>query len=159
MLQPQYRPLIYTALALPRPAPLYLACPGPGPSSPAPPCPPPPWPALALALAHPPLPPPAPPGLQISGDIQRFGYFESCTHVGVVRQQGGVMRVNCIDCLDRTNVMQGVLARQVCVRGICVGGTGRQVCVRGMCGGTLQYGVCRSFVVGHSRTDMFSGNV
>ncbi len=31
--------------------------------------------------------------------------------------QQGVMRINCIDCLDRTNVVQGVVARKVGARG------------------------------------------
>jgi hypothetical protein len=31
----------------------------------------------------------------------------------VIGAQKGVMRVNCIDCLDRTNVVQGVIARKV----------------------------------------------
>lgn len=30
---------------------------------------------------------------------------------GLVRRQNGVMRTNCIDCLDRTNVVQSMLAR------------------------------------------------
>ena len=30
---------------------------------------------------------------------------------GISARQQGVFRVNCIDCLDRTNVVQGVLAR------------------------------------------------
>ncbi len=34
----------------------------------------------------------------------------------VVSRQSGVIRTNCIDCLDRTNVVQGVLARKV---GLC----------------------------------------
>lgn len=30
---------------------------------------------------------------------------------GLSVRQEGIFRVNCIDCLDRTNVVQGVLAR------------------------------------------------
>jgi len=29
-----------------------------------------------------------------------------------VRQQKGVFRVNCMDCLDRTNVVEGLLAKR-----------------------------------------------
>lgn len=36
----------------------------------------------------------------------------------VKRTQSGVFRINCIDCLDRTNVVQGVLARKVCGQGV-----------------------------------------
>jgi hypothetical protein len=30
----------------------------------------------------------------------------------VSKRQGGVHRTNCIDCLDRTNVVQGLLGRK-----------------------------------------------
>jgi hypothetical protein len=32
---------------------------------------------------------------------------------GVIWEQQGVFRVNCMDCLDRTNVVQAALARYV----------------------------------------------
>ena len=35
---------------------------------------------------------------------------------GVVCRQEGVFRVNCIDCLDRTNVVQTAIARHVLER-------------------------------------------
>ena len=31
----------------------------------------------------------------------------------VLKEQNGVMRTNCMDCLDRTNVVQGVFSRQI----------------------------------------------
>jgi hypothetical protein len=44
---------------------------------------------------------------------------------GMACKQRGVMRVNCIDCLDRTNVLQGVLGRKASLCACCV-----CVCVR-----------------------------
>jgi len=32
---------------------------------------------------------------------------------GVICQQDGIFRVNCMDCLDRTNVVQAAIARAV----------------------------------------------
>jgi len=49
---------------------------------------------------------------QIEGDLRSWSYFQSSGGGGVTRRQGGVVRTNCIDCLDRTNVLQGVLARK-----------------------------------------------
>ena len=54
---------------------------------------------------------------QILGDFVKQGFFlqgpslapSSPAHV---KRQQGVVRTNCIDCLDRTNVLQGVLARK-----------------------------------------------
>merc|ERR1719348_2371927 len=40
------------------------------------------------------------------------GYFWLDSH-GKVCSQGGVFRVNCVDCLDRTNVVQTAMARAV----------------------------------------------
>ena len=49
---------------------------------------------------------------QLQDDWERFGYyFQPADGVPAV-QQAGVMRVNCIDCLDRTNVVQGLLGRK-----------------------------------------------
>lgn len=44
------------------------------------------------------------------------GYFLHNSS-GVARKQQGVMRTNCIDCLDRTNVVQGMFARKVGAEG------------------------------------------
>ena len=47
---------------------------------------------------------------QLERDWQRMGYFYE---EGQARdRQSGVVRTNCIDCLDRTNVVQGVLGRK-----------------------------------------------
>jgi hypothetical protein len=39
-------------------------------------------------------------------------YFWSCQGE-VMREQTGTFRINCIDCLDRTNVVESALARHV----------------------------------------------
>ncbi|VDP06004.1 unnamed protein product [Soboliphyme baturini] len=50
----------------------------------------------------------------VKDDINRFGYFVSKKNdPGYCKQQEGVFRTNCIDCLDRTNVVQSLLAKYV----------------------------------------------
>ena len=49
---------------------------------------------------------------QLKNDWERFGYFYQPADGAPAVQQVGVMRVNCIDCLDRTNVVQGLLGRK-----------------------------------------------
>ncbi|GLC45996.1 hypothetical protein PLESTM_001812500 [Pleodorina starrii] len=48
---------------------------------------------------------------KIRDDFNRYGFFLRRNGL-VERRQVGVMRTNCIDCLDRTNVVQGVLGRK-----------------------------------------------
>lgn len=55
--------------------------------------------------------------------IEEFGWCELQLKPGdyfdkakVVKKQSGVFRTNCMDCLDRTNVVQSVLARNVLLR-------------------------------------------
>lgn len=49
----------------------------------------------------------------IQRDLDEQGYFLlSLASWKVVRKQSGVIRTNCIDCLDRTNVVQGVVAQR-----------------------------------------------
>ncbi|PVD21279.1 hypothetical protein C0Q70_19450 [Pomacea canaliculata] len=50
---------------------------------------------------------------RLEGDIKRFGYFHQNRDGFVVSQQCGVFRTNCMDCLDRTNVVQGLIGREV----------------------------------------------
>lgn len=46
-------------------------------------------------------------------ELEEFGYFEGDLSDGkILRQQEGIVRTNCMDCLDRTNVVQSVLARR-----------------------------------------------
>ncbi|KAG2490107.1 hypothetical protein HYH03_011413 [Edaphochlamys debaryana] len=48
---------------------------------------------------------------KVKADFDRQGFFLR-KGGAVVQRQSGVMRTNCIDCLDRTNVVQGVLGRK-----------------------------------------------
>lgn len=60
---------------------------------------------------------------QIEGDLDSHGYFrgaldrssgsETLAFSRVYQKQLGVVRTNCIDCLDRTNVVQSSIARNV----------------------------------------------
>ena len=46
-------------------------------------------------------------------ELNSFGYFEGELSNGkIVKKQTGIIRTNCMDCLDRTNVVQSVLARR-----------------------------------------------
>lgn len=45
-------------------------------------------------------------------DFNRQGFFQSGSLPGDKQRQHGTVRVNCIDCLDRTNVVQGLLGRK-----------------------------------------------
>ncbi|KAF8683796.1 hypothetical protein HU200_044730 [Digitaria exilis] len=49
---------------------------------------------------------------QIEGAIQKQGYFLMNSKGEILLEQSGVVRSNCIDCLDRTNVTQSFLARK-----------------------------------------------
>ncbi|KAI9598348.1 SacI homology domain-containing protein [Syncephalis fuscata] len=56
----------------------------------------------------------------IKDDVEKQGYFEQTLNtdgsVNVTRKQSSVVRTNCMDCLDRTNVVQSAVARDVLVR-------------------------------------------
>ncbi|XP_022893525.1 phosphoinositide phosphatase SAC8 isoform X2 [Olea europaea var. sylvestris] len=49
---------------------------------------------------------------QISEDFEKQGYFLVDPEGKIVAEQGGIIRSNCIDCLDRTNVTQSFLAKK-----------------------------------------------
>ncbi|KAL5742523.1 hypothetical protein ACOSP7_029255 [Xanthoceras sorbifolium] len=49
---------------------------------------------------------------QISEEFEKQGYFLIDTEGNILQQQEGVIRSNCIDCLDRTNVTQNYLAQK-----------------------------------------------
>ncbi|XP_046849914.1 phosphatidylinositide phosphatase SAC2-like [Xenia sp. Carnegie-2017] len=51
----------------------------------------------------------------ITGDMK----FSWVDNRGVIWEQLGVFRVNCMDCLDRTNVVQAALARSVLIAQLC----------------------------------------
>lgn len=47
---------------------------------------------------------------KISNDQDRFNYFLLDKNKQMISIQEGVFRTNCIDCLDRTNVVQSMIA-------------------------------------------------
>ncbi|PIK62767.1 putative phosphatidylinositide phosphatase SAC1-B-like [Apostichopus japonicus] len=49
---------------------------------------------------------------RVSGDQEEFGYFMMEDDNTLTRHQTGMFRTNCMDCLDRTNVVQSMLARR-----------------------------------------------
>lgn len=50
---------------------------------------------------------------RLANDQDSFGYFCVNKTGTVVSTQDGIFRTNCIDCLDRTNVVQSLLAKRV----------------------------------------------
>ncbi|PWA54372.1 hypothetical protein CTI12_AA436040 [Artemisia annua] len=48
---------------------------------------------------------------EIADDFDKHGYFLQTSEGELIAEQKGVIRSNCIDCLDRTNVTQSYLAR------------------------------------------------
>ncbi len=50
---------------------------------------------------------------RLANDQDSFGFFCVNKSGKVVNSQTGVFRTNCIDCLDRTNVVQGLLAKRI----------------------------------------------
>ena len=50
---------------------------------------------------------------RLANDMDSFGYFYSTKNGNILAMQRGIFRVNCIDCLDRTNVVQGLLAKRM----------------------------------------------
>lgn len=52
----------------------------------------------------------------IEVDLKEQGYclasIQSSSGLKLISKQQGVVRTNCIDCLDRTNVVQGVIAQR-----------------------------------------------
>lgn len=49
-----------------------------------------------------------------------FFYLERVDQAGVICKQEGIFRVNCMDCLDRTNVVQAAIARVVMEQQACI---------------------------------------
>lgn len=49
---------------------------------------------------------------RLSHEQDEFGYFLLLRDGTLASQQSGAFRTNCIDCLDRTNVVQSMLARR-----------------------------------------------
>ena len=68
---------------------------------------------------------------QIEETVREFGWCEARVSAGedidravVVKRQTGVFRTNCMDCLDRTNVVQSVLGRNILIRQLASIGKG-----------------------------------
>lgn len=49
---------------------------------------------------------------RLDQELADFGTFHMADGKNVVSRQSGIFRTNCIDCLDRTNVVQSLLARE-----------------------------------------------
>lgn len=49
---------------------------------------------------------------KVAEDLKRQGYFLRNPAGEIIEEQKGIVRVNCIDCLDRTNVTQSFLAQK-----------------------------------------------
>ncbi|XP_072959396.1 phosphoinositide phosphatase SAC8 [Typha angustifolia] len=49
---------------------------------------------------------------EIKESVKKQGYFLVNTEGEILLEQSGIVRANCIDCLDRTNVTQSLLARR-----------------------------------------------
>jgi len=49
---------------------------------------------------------------RLAGDIQNAGYFQVKNNA-IVSRQSGAIRTNCIDSLDRTNVVQNLIAKKI----------------------------------------------
>lgn len=49
---------------------------------------------------------------RLQQELTDFGVFHLAEGKNVVTRQTGIFRTNCIDCLDRTNVVQSLLARE-----------------------------------------------
>jgi hypothetical protein len=49
---------------------------------------------------------------RLAHEQDEFGQFILARDGALIGQQEGVFRTNCIDCLDRTNVVQSMLARR-----------------------------------------------
>src|SRR5204862_7895122 len=48
----------------------------------------------------------------LSASEEEFAYYlEDCDTKTIVLEQAGVFRTNCLDCLDRTNVIQGIVSQ------------------------------------------------
>ena len=50
---------------------------------------------------------------RLANDQDAFGYFSASKYGNPLSYQRGIFRINCIDCLDRTNVVQGLLAKRI----------------------------------------------
>lgn len=49
---------------------------------------------------------------EVEADLIEQGYFMATPHA-LMRVQSSIVRTNCMDCLDRTNVVQSILAKRM----------------------------------------------
>ncbi|XP_051170756.1 phosphatidylinositol-3-phosphatase SAC1 [Leptopilina boulardi] len=56
---------------------------------------------------------------RLAHDREQIGYFLLTRNSALLSVQDGVFRTNCIDCLDRTNVVQSMLAKRVLSDALC----------------------------------------
>jgi hypothetical protein len=58
--------------------------------------------------------------LQISLNLHDYGYFHlqhsEKNKLYEIKKQKGIVRTNCVDCLDRTNVVQSVIAKKILLK-------------------------------------------
>lgn len=50
---------------------------------------------------------------RLAPELEQMGYFLLLEDGTLLSAQDGVFRTNCIDCLDRTNVVQSMIAKRV----------------------------------------------
>lgn len=50
---------------------------------------------------------------RLTHELEQMGYFLLLEDGTLLSAQDGVFRTNCIDCLDRTNVVQSMIAKRV----------------------------------------------
>lgn len=50
---------------------------------------------------------------RLAPELEQMGYFLLLEDGTLLSTQDGVFRTNCIDCLDRTNVVQSMIAKKV----------------------------------------------
>lgn len=51
---------------------------------------------------------------QVSDNLKEYGFFIfNKKKQAIIQEQTGIVRTNCLDCLDRTNVIQTTLARSM----------------------------------------------
>jgi hypothetical protein len=49
----------------------------------------------------------------MASDLQKIGFCWIDKTGQIVREQRGVIRTNCVDCLDRTNFVQSAISRSI----------------------------------------------
>lgn len=71
---------------------------------------------------------------KLADEQASFSYFLETAGGGELSSQKGVFRTNCIDCLDRTNVVQSLIARKNLQEHFEVSFTVTEFCTSCMCG-------------------------